>query len=133
VSSAGTDSNKGASSSSPVRTISRAQQLLGNGSNSEIIFQRGDHFALTSGLMIHGDNVLIGAYGTGDRPEIDTNGYNGFSMISSWGHDTAIQGLAFNDPNQSADAVSPHGINIVVRDCKFFKIGTAINCKTKPK
>src|SRR5207249_10904153 len=57
----------------------------------------------------------------------------GASIFSFWGKDTAVQGLAFNDPNQWAAAIRPYGTNIVVRDCVFLKIGDGINCNPKPK
>jgi len=106
---------------------------MNNGSNVEILFRRGDRFAIVDSLVPHGDNVYLGAYGTGDRPVIEGSGYGkGFSMFSIWGRDTAIQGLAFNDPKGIADGINPHSINTVIRDCQFQNIGTGINCNGNP-
>jgi hypothetical protein len=132
VSSLGSDSNNGSSSSSPVRTAARADQLLSNSGNTEVLFRRGDQFTLTGSFVTHGNNVVIGAYGTGNRPQLNISGYVGLSMISTWGTDTVVRDLAFNDNKRLAMAISPHGINLVVRDCQFLNMGDGINCNGKP-
>jgi PKD repeat protein len=132
ISSLGSDSNNGSSSSSPIRTAARAQQLVGNTNNVEILFRRGDQFNLATTLVTHGNNVVFGAYGTGNRPQLNVKGFTGLSIVSMWGRDTVVRDLAFNDPNRLAKGVSPHGINVVVRDCQFLNIADGINCNGHP-
>ena len=77
-SSGGSDSNSGLSPAAPVATIAKAETLLRNGMPDEILFKRGDVFHDYFGYnwQLSGedaaDPMVIGAYGTGPRPLIDS-------------------------------------------------------------
>lgn len=76
--SAGSDSNNGASPSTPWKTLAKA---------STITYQPGDQLLLKSGdtwneqLTLHGNGtagnvITVSSYGTGDRPLIERNNYH---------------------------------------------------------
>lgn len=87
-SSTGNDSNSGLSPSAPVATIAAGESLLQNDSADEMLLMCGDAWA--SGLgnwRLSGesaqDPMVIGSYGTGARPLLDTGTGSGFWAASS--------------------------------------------------
>jgi hypothetical protein len=82
----GNDVNDGSSEALAVATVGRAQQLLAaHGDDTEILFERGDVFSLSLSdyLSIDDANILVGAYGTGERPRFNWQSQGG--RCSSWG------------------------------------------------
>ena len=76
VSSSGSDSNDGTSSSTPWRTLSKASQFTYSGGNS-ILLKRGDTWSNET-LYLHGNGtaanpIIVGAYGSGAKPIIAAN------------------------------------------------------------
>lgn len=72
VSASGNDANNGLSESSPFQTISKAFSM--SGTNKKILLKRGDSFTLSGTAQVN--NLLLGAYGHGNRPFIQTVGTN---------------------------------------------------------
>ena len=68
VSNNGSDANTGLSQNSPIKTLAKALTLVHD--NTEIRFRRGDEFDQTASFQIKHSNVVVGAYGMGDRPKI---------------------------------------------------------------
>jgi hypothetical protein len=140
VASDGNDSNSGLSENAAVRSIDRVQQLLQD--NTRVLFKAGQSFDLYTGLIIRQNNVLIGSYGSGNRPTLnwrDGNPNGQASFIDAGGKDVVVQGLSFNTPADSnrADEGSPFAIqlrgqNTTVRDNEFLHLGYAINGNGKP-
>jgi hypothetical protein len=99
-SSAGNDLNDGLSDSTPVQSINIAKNLIRDGSADWLLLKRGDSF--TSGIgswtrsgRSSDEPILIGAYGDGDRPLLNTNIDEGF-FTDYGGHpidNIAITGL----------------------------------------
>ncbi|HWB20996.1 MAG TPA: PKD domain-containing protein [Phycisphaerales bacterium] len=138
VSTSGNDSNSGTSTTSPVKTIARAFQLMNN--NTEILFQRGGSYTVTSGPDINKNNVLVGAYGSGDRPVwkwTTAGSYDSICRLSDPCKDIVIQGIEFDTTftpeYDTAVGVSPDGTNSTIRDCYFRDVGDAINCNRIPQ
>jgi hypothetical protein len=67
----GSDSNNGMSSNSPLRTLERASERLWEvGDNTQILLQRGGVYEVDELVYLDRNNVVLGAYGNGDRPVI---------------------------------------------------------------
>lgn len=83
VSSSGSDSSTGLSSSTPWKTISKVNSEFYNlNSGDRILFKRGDTFFGTlniEGSGSSGNPITISAYGTGANPVI-----SGFTTVSNW-------------------------------------------------
>jgi len=133
VSSTGSDSNSG-SSSSPIKSFSKAASLAKYSSNVEVLFRRGDTFDVGAGMDVEGSNVVIGAYGTGNKPVIrwtaSASGYP--SIISAKGNEIAIQDLTFTSTTADPLAIRPSGNNITIRNNQFLRLAYAINANGKP-
>jgi len=137
VSPSGNDSNSGTSSGAPVRTIGRAWQLLND--NVAIYFQRGGTYSLSGGVSIWKQNVVVGAYGSGNRPIWSFTNSSPYLCILAMGdsaRNITIQDLEFDTPfaasNQIAAAVGPAGVANTVRGCKFSDVSDAINLNRVP-
>lgn len=133
VSNSGSDSNPG-TKSKPIKSWGKASTMLG--SNIEVLFRRGDTFDAWTYLNIKGDNVVVGAYGSGSRPVIrwsaNVSGYP--SLISPKGDDITIENLTFtSDTSNPPQAIRAGGTNITVRGNVFKKLGLAINGNMKPR
>ncbi|HTL31050.1 MAG TPA: SdrD B-like domain-containing protein [Tepidisphaeraceae bacterium] len=82
-SSTGNDNNNGLSSSAAVKTIARAKSLMRNGVPDEMLLKRGDTWNesfgtwRTSGRSAQ-EMQLIGTYGSGERPVLNTGTSEGF-------------------------------------------------------
>lgn len=140
VSESGSDSNSGTSSSNPIRSFARARSILGDNSNVEILFRRGDTFSHNSGFDVVGDNVVIGAYGSGSRPVLMYNGsrsYDGIVSQGSSAEHTTVKGLTFDTIYSSASnqqdmpvGVKASGRNLTILDSVFYDVGFALQGST---
>ncbi|MDQ8202691.1 PKD domain-containing protein [Pelagicoccus sp. SDUM812003] len=138
VSAEGDDGNDGLSFSAPVRSPARIQELLT--SDQAILFHRGQQhdFSLSQLSLVGLQNVLIGAYGEGDRPVlygpdlISESAPTAISIDESQG--ITVQDLVFSSPStpqwpEDADlfkGVATTGEttqNITVRRCHFGNVG----------
>jgi hypothetical protein len=111
-SSGGNNANDGLSQGTPVATIAYAKTLLRDGMGDQMLLKKGDVWRESLGYWkISGKSadqpLLIGAYGTGARPELDITGSYGFGAgsPSQTLHDVVIQGIhvyaAGRDPNSA--------------------------------
>ena len=135
VSSSGNDSNSGTSSSSPIKSWSKAASMANSASNIEILFKRGETFSAGTVMDINGDNVVVGAYGSGNKPVINWNvSVSGYpSVVSPDGDDITVRDLTFTSSVSNApQAVRASGNNVTVLDNQFLKLGYAINANGKP-
>jgi chitodextrinase len=112
-SSAGSDSNNGLSSGAPVKTISKARSLVRSGSPDWMLLKRGDAWTENlSGWNKSGRNdeepMVIGAYGSGDRPELKTGTSVGFTNSGQVSH-LAIMGINFHAHTRDTEAGSYNG------------------------
>ncbi|HEX8911031.1 MAG TPA: hypothetical protein VF796_01640, partial [Humisphaera sp.] len=141
VSTSGSDLNNGLSPSSPVKSLGKAQTLVRNGMPDQVLLKRGDKFTGSFGYWKPGGRsadqpMVIGAYGTGARPQVRSGTANGITVGNTAArqvNNLAILGLEFysdsRDPVRCTDATratNPHGIDVVsatqgllVEDCRF--------------
>jgi hypothetical protein len=111
----GNDANNGTSESTPWKTFDKAIQSAGT--NTRILFKRGETFS-TGGRSINvaGPGV-IGAYGSGAKPIIQVSGTEGGIVLfkSDW----RIMDLEFVGPGSSDQQGAivfdaAHGINNIL-------------------
>jgi hypothetical protein len=144
VSNDGSDSNTGLTQNTPVKSFARAAALLeANPSNTEILFKRGDTFTANSSLWISGQNVVLGAYGLGDRPTIKWNGLRNSSVIfASTGsaknvtvQDLSVDSVFGGDTNDAGTplAMRPTGSNITMRRVELLNLMYGMNLNQQPK
>ncbi|MHC4946636.1 MAG: PKD domain-containing protein [Planctomycetota bacterium] len=134
VSASGSDANDGATPATAIRSLSRLRALMTD--HSEILFRRGDVFDFAGTLELPGEDVVVGAYGTGQRPVLRWSGaVQQFAPIMSTPSDAldiVIQDLAFTSTHPSGlDAQTPRGLmvfgtNVTVRGCTFNNLGQAM-------
>lgn len=136
-SSAGSDTNDGLSADTPVKTVARGRSMLRNNSPDWLLLKRGDVWFERYGLLnLSGrsqqEPILISAYGTGDRPLLNTR--NEFAIttnITAVNH-VAIIGIRFNsntnDPKSpdftnTAAGYGFYGVapvnDLLIEDCLF--------------
>jgi hypothetical protein len=137
----GSDSNTGLSTSSPIKSVSRAAQLAD--SNTEILFRRGDTFNLSSTVWLNGTNIVIGAYGIGDRPTLMWNGARDDSSLfktSKNATNVTVQDLSldtiFNkDTNDKGTPLGfqPDGTGITVRRMELLNLQFGANLNQRPE
>lgn len=127
----GNDNNPG-TIDAPIKTFAKASQMLAN--NRKILFKRGGTYNTSSSMNINQQNVVITAYGTGNRPIINwtvQNNYPNAINIGSSAKNVLIEGLRFTSPfptdNMIVRGIAPHGTNITVRHCSFGKVSYAMN------
>jgi hypothetical protein len=126
-SSQGSDSNSGLSASSPVSSLARAQKLLHSGTGDELLLKRGDTWHSGFGFWgVSGQSssnpLVIGAYGTGSRPTIDSGNQTGWTNGLTNVHDIAFIGLHFTAAGRGG--ATPDGIQssgrlsgVLIEDC----------------
>jgi hypothetical protein len=116
-SSQGSDNNAGTSTTKPVATLAKAISLLRDGHGDWMLLKNGDvWFENIPDWTKSGDSadnpMLIGAYGPGDRPVLETANQNGIAFGNVTVKHVAINGIFFHantrDP-ESPDYVSPDG------------------------
>lgn len=82
-SSSGNDLNDGLSASRPVQTLSRGQNLVRDGSADWLLLKRGDTFGSFGDWRKRGrseqEPLMVSAYGTGPRPQINSGTEVGFN------------------------------------------------------
>jgi hypothetical protein len=130
----GNDGNPG-TQNSPIRTVARASQLMGN--NKKFLFRRGDTFDLSNDLYINHSNVLVGAYGSGNAPVFrwtsGSGGYPALIQMHDQSHAVVIQDLnltSVHAPSHSAPrGIHPEGDNITIRRCAFSNVSDAMNAE----
>lgn len=133
VSAAGSDSNSGTSTNSPIKTIAKAATMLAN--NRAVLLRRGDTFNVSSPFQLTQTNVLVGAYGTGYRPVLNWTGSGLYMPLIKMGQQAqavVIEHLKFDCATAPPTASSPRGVhpngtNITIRDCKFGNLSDAMN------
>ncbi len=131
VSPNGNDSNSGSSPAAAIRTLSRAQALMGD--NKAFYLERNAVFTGSSGLSTGNKNVLISAYGSGADPVIisdSTTPYMRIIQIKDTARDVVVEHLTldsiFAPDNTIVRGMETHGVNITVRDCHFNKVSYAM-------
>lgn len=120
VANGGDDANDGQTPLSAVRSLARAQSLLA--SNTMVLFRRGEtHDFASAQLILEGvANVVVGAYGEGERPillgpaynpafertllEI-INPYQGMGPPAPTNRDIVVRDLSWRTPTPSSPAV----------------------------
>jgi hypothetical protein len=141
-SSQGADANSGLSPESPFKTIAKGKTLLRSGSPDWLLLKRGDVFYERYGFLnvsgrSHDEPILISAYGTGDRPTLNTRSDNAITTNITAVNHVAIVGLHFNsNTNDPADpdftntsagyafyGVSPID-DLLIEDCFVEHYGT---------
>ena len=86
--STGSDTNSGLAEDAPVKTLAKARTLLRNGTPDWMLLKRGDVWTenftnwKTSGRD-EDEMMVIGAYGSGARPKLNTGTAGGFSNGTS--------------------------------------------------
>ena len=144
VSADGDDSNPG-TWDRPFRTAAKVARVLDRGtSDVRVAFRRGDSFDVTEPIVVAGQNVEIGAYGSGAKPVLKWTGtrdqnaiLRGYTTTDGW----SIRDLTLDSKWNSTDGdqrgmpvgVSPLGENITVRDTTFLNIGYGVNMNGKPR
>ena len=140
----GNDNNNGASERTAVRTVGRVADLVA--SHTRVLFKRGQRHTFDQSLSLPYQDVLIGAYGSGDRPLIwrvrkSGTGVSSFSMYNS-SNQVTVQDLVFDSPyavsgntaaNIGVDGIYPRGVNITIRGCEFRNIDDAVNANGNPR
>jgi len=135
--STGSDSNTGLTPQSPLKTIAKGKTLLRNERPDWLLLKRGDVFNERYGLLnLSGrseqEPLVIGAYGDGERPVLNSRNDNAITTNIVAVNHVAIVGLSFNsntnDP-ESPDytgAPGPHGFygvapvsDLLIEDCVF--------------
>lgn len=141
VSTSGSDSNAGTSQNSPVKTFAKAMSLVDD--NTEILFARGETFNISAGTSIGSSNVVIGAYGIGDRPTLFWNGARDASVVITTlttAKNVAIQDVTFDSAfNTDTDDIGVPvpirvgGECITVRRNQFLNMEYGVNCNLQPQ
>ena len=137
----GQDTNSGIMSW-PVRTVARAEQLMG--SDTQILFKAGETFPVYAGITLPYQNILLGSYGSGPQPVLMRELGLGSSIVAMFNNSSnvMVEGLTFNSPWAStsltapkvpADGILPGGSNITIRDCTFLNLDDAINESRNPQ
>ena len=131
--STGIDTNPG-TQTSPIKTLAKAQSMVGSGSADWIMLKRGDTFEAFGSWKKSGRSaqqpIYISAYGTGNRPQINSGVSPGFITFFSNGpiSNLIISSLSFNantydGTNGTGDTAGIRllaaGSNITIEDCKI--------------
>jgi hypothetical protein len=141
-SSQGSDTNNGLSPDSPVKTVAKGRSMLRNNSPDWLLLKRGDvWYEKFGGLSVSGrsaqEPILISAYGTGDRPLLNTRSDNAITTNVTPANHVAIIGVRFNsntnDPNSpdftnTSAGYGFYGVapvnDILIEDCYFEHYST---------
>lgn len=140
VSNEGLDSNSGLSASSPIKSVAQALKMVD--ANTEVLFHRGDTFSMGQSFAIEDSNVLIGAYGVGERPKIIWTGLRNSSAMFSTGTKTAnvtVQDLSLDsiynkdtDDKGIALGIRPGGSNITFQRNTLLNLMHGANLNQRP-
>jgi len=130
VSALGKDTNTGLSSSAPVKSISKGIALLRSGTGDQLLFKRGETFNGAFGIWgksgrSASEPIVIGTYGSGSRPVINTGTTNGLTIgTKNTIANVTIQGIKLvSDGVSVADGISIAGVanNIFIEDVEITK------------
>ena len=147
-SSTGSDRNSGLSASAPVATISHAESLLQNHTGEQLLLKAGDTWYTNFGYWtLSGASaqnpMVIGSYGSGARPTIDTGTSSGMVLgksaatqvsyldvlglhFDSSGRDPALTSSPAGGTNVTGiNALS--GTNITIENCLFQDYTVNVN------
>jgi hypothetical protein len=146
ISPKGNDNNNGLSERSAVRSPSRVNKLVA--SNTEILFERGQTHDFSDSTIIIRDvhNVVVGAYGSGNRPVIMGPPYKPNRQVTLISIDDqpgggtteniTIRDLEFRTPSEASaeEEFNHNAINVGGRDvfntsvvnCYFDDVGSCI-------
>lgn len=139
VSASGKDSNDGRSADRPLKTSKKAASMAGD--NTEILFNRGQRFDVSEAMRLYGTNVVIGAYGSGDRPVLNWVGNLGLNEIIQVGpaaKHVAVRDLTFTSKFGGTDsagmpfALRIGGQNVTIQGNQFLNVGYAVNSNGRP-
>jgi hypothetical protein len=129
VSASGNDNNAG-TLSSPIKTLSKGTKLLRSGTGDQLLLKRGDTFGGSLGFWTKsGANasrpLVIGTYGTGSRPVVNTGSSYALSVGTTGGiHDVTVMGVKFvSNGSAVADGIQISGkaTNLVFEDLEVTK------------
>ncbi len=145
----GSDKNSGLTTSAPVATLAAGYALLRAGTDDELLLERGDTWTTSfPGWAKSGASatspMVIGTYGTGNRPVIDTGSGSGLIANARAGLSyLVLQGINFianaRDPalgtvTAAAAAAFPMGLQILgpgtgitVEDASFTYFGDGVD------
>ncbi|HEV2292307.1 MAG TPA: hypothetical protein VGR35_00530 [Tepidisphaeraceae bacterium] len=129
-SSAGSDTNSGLAEGTPVKTIAKARTLLRNGAPDWMLLKRGDQWSENlTGWTRSGrsadEMMVIGAYGTGARPKLNTGTLGGFSNgVAPVAH-VAIVSVHFHA--HTRDTSSPDYAGVTAGSYGFHSSGSLSN------
>jgi PKD repeat protein len=138
-SSSGSDSNTG-TSDRPLKTFAKAVSKLDD--NVEIRFKRGESFSVPTCASVSFTNVVIGAYGSGNKPvltwtgELPTDYYTQVFSLSSSNRVT-VRDLAMRTTFGGSGKIKIRGIrlggtNVGIVGNEFRDFDDAINGNAKP-
>lgn len=120
VSAAGSDSNSGASTSQPLKTITAA---LNSAASGDIIYVMGGTYAETVSLTQSG--VTLSAYGN-DKPVIDGNtalpGLDDGALLSIEGSGNTVSGFEIKNSNVNGEFLGGYGIQITGSNNKISHV-----------
>jgi hypothetical protein len=130
-SSTGSEANDGLSEAKPKKRLASGKAQLRNGYPDRLLLKRGDAWDedFGDGWELSGrsekERMVIGAYGSGERPTLRTGNRNGFSAWHDKKHDhLAIVGLRFTANGYDGKNGSPRGIaffgkseDLLLEDC----------------
>jgi len=133
-SSTGNDTNNGLSPAAPVQTLAHAISLLRDHSADQLLLKRGDVWHSDLGVWRKSGKsaeqpMVIGAYGTGNRPELMTGAESGFDAISNINSEidnVDIIGIHFysdgRDPTSPdfSGPVNATGIDVLTKTSNFL-------------
>jgi len=123
VSNSGNDANSGLSPNEPIQTFARATQLVGD--NTEVLFASGQTYYANSHMFLGYSNVVVGAYGNGDRPVLKYTSplVSGAQILqmNAYANQVAVRDITYDsievaDYQNIAQAVGTGGTGITVRD-----------------
>jgi len=140
----GDDQNDASSPERAVRTLVRAQQLIG--SRSHVKMRRGDRFEIDRELTIAATDVVLSAFGDVNlaQPTIIWAGVTSFPcmiQVMPSADRVVIDSIAFDTKNPASnfdhggmpDAIRlSGGSRITVRRCEFKTVGAAVNGNGNP-
>ncbi|MCC6423996.1 MAG: PKD domain-containing protein [Phycisphaerales bacterium] len=130
----GNDENLGTDIDHPIRSLGRAQMLLRN--NTKLLLRKGDRFEQSRTFNLKYANVLLGAYGDGENPQLIWTGREDGAMLhlDKSSRQIIIQDLTFDADKDGAtqNAIEAAGQAITIRRCEFRRVGNAINANGRP-
>ena len=145
VSQYGSDSNSGTSSSAPLKTIQKAvDRVKAHGDHAKILLKRGERHDLANRVAIERNDVIIGAYGSGNAPAVRWTRHR-YDIKSFFYQSDYVEGLVVrdllmytdhngdNDSNGMPHAVQPGGKNTTVVDNVFRDVGDAVAGNAVPE